>query len=107
VKVVKASSSTPIPDHKATSPLPPVDGLDDYRIEVCLMLQVASSSEPSTSESMQASSPPILDLVISSAMVVTGLDLPVISEMPEPDASRLEPEEIVPCAKTSTGMLSN
>jgi hypothetical protein len=66
-----------------------------------------SSSEPSASA--KASPPPIPDLVISLAMVITGSELLMISEMPELDVTQytMEPEETGPHAGTSTGMLLN
>jgi hypothetical protein len=55
----------------------------------------SSLSEMSALESVPASPPPVPDLTILSAMVVTGSELPMISEMPELDATQytMEPEE--------------
>jgi hypothetical protein len=66
-----------------------------------------SSSEPSAPDSVPASPLPISDLVISSTMIVTGSELPMIPEMPELDSSQytLEPEETRPHAGTSASML--
>jgi hypothetical protein len=47
----------------------------------------SSLSEMSVLESVPASPPPVPDLTILSAMVVTGSEVPMISEMPELDAT--------------------
>jgi hypothetical protein len=93
---VRASSSAPASARKVAAPSPPVGGSDDDRVEVCSMLGVASassfssssSSEPSASESVKASPPPVPDLMISLAMIITGSELLVISEMSELDATQ-------------------
>jgi hypothetical protein len=93
-----------------------VDGSDD-RVEVCSMLGVAStpsslsssSSETSASESVRASPPPIPDLTILSAMIITGSRLPMIPEMLVLDVTQytMEPEETRPHARTSTCIFLN
>jgi hypothetical protein len=90
-KVVQASSSAPTPAHKVVAVVPPAGGSDDDRVEACSMLCVvytsssssSSSSEMSASENVPASPLPIPDLIISSAMVVTGSELPMIPEVLE------------------------
>jgi hypothetical protein len=105
-KIVKALSSALALARKVAAPSPPMCGSDDDRVEVCSMLGMvsttssssSSSGETSASESVWASPPPILDLTISSAMIVTGLVLLMIPEMPELEATQymMEPKETRP-----------
>jgi hypothetical protein len=83
---------------KAIKALSPVRGAGDEHIEPCSMLAVASmmsssssSSDSSTLESTRVSEPN-MDAAVSSAVVISGLELLMISEVPEPEATQCKVE---------------
>jgi hypothetical protein len=83
-KIVPASTQ------KVVAPSSPARGSDDDRVEICSMMGVASTMSSSSGSSTGSSalesvraSLPSLDMAILSAAMTTGLELLVISEMPE------------------------
>jgi hypothetical protein len=85
---------------KAAKASSPAHGAGDERVELCSMLGVASTTSSSSSSS-DSSAPastgapePNPDASISSAVVVSGLELPVISEVPELEATQGDLEHV-------------
>jgi hypothetical protein len=97
-KAARAPSPVRASTQKTAVPSSPAHGSDDDCVQYCSMLGVlsttsssSSSTGSSASESSQAS-PPNLDVVVSSAVVVTGSVLPSIPEMLELDAAQATTE---------------